>query len=129
MQEFTPPPGHQDDLLWRHLRAFLDSVDQEAIESVRPCLRWMHLAGGQTLMRQGEPGDALYLLVSGRLRVYIEEGDQRRIVREIPRGEVVGEMSLISDAPRSATVVAIRDSVLVSLDKEAFARLRSSLRR
>jgi len=119
-------PQHQEELLLKHLRAFLDILDEDALQRVRQRLRWVEVPGGETLMRQGEPGDALYLLVSGRLRVYIEENEQRRIVREIARGEVVGEMSLYTAAPRSATLVAIRDSVLVSLGKEDFNHLLST---
>ncbi len=125
MPSAGPRPPHQDDLLIHHLRSFLGIIDEAAIDAVRDRVRWLQLAGGETLMRQGEPGDALYLLVSGRLRVYIEEDGQRRVVREIPRGEVVGEMSLITEAPRSATLVAIRDSVLVSLGKDDFAHLQA----
>ena len=122
--------SHHDALLLQHLRAFLGIADPAAIEAVRGHLRWMHLAGGDTLMRQGEPGDSLYLLVSGRLRVLSESDDdephaRHKIVREIPRGEVVGEMSLITGGARSATVVAIRDSVLVSLAQEDFIRLQA----
>lgn len=116
-------PQHQEDLLLKHLRNFLDILDEDAIQSVRSRLRWVEVSGGEALMEQGDPGDAAYLLVSGRLRVYIEEDGERRIVREISRGEVVGEMSLYTDAPRSATLVAIRDSVLVSLEKEDFNHL------
>jgi NTE family protein len=116
-------PQHQEELLLKHLRSFLGILDEAAIQMVRQRLRWVEVAGGETLMRQGEHGDALYMLVSGRLRVYIDEHEQRRIVREIARGEVVGEMSLYTDAPRSATLVAIRDSVLVSLDKADFTQL------
>jgi len=121
-----PRPAHQDDLLLQHLRNFLGIIDDAAIERLRGRLRWLQLAGGETLMRQGEPGEELYLLVSGRLRVYVEEDEQRRIVREVTRGAVVGEMGLIAEAPRSATVVAIRDSVLVSLGKEDFAQLQAT---
>ncbi len=121
----APRPRHQEDLLLQHLRSYLGIVDEAAIEVVRGRVRWLPLAAGETLMRQGEAGDALYLLVSGRLRVYIERDGQRRAVREISRGEVVGEMSLITQEPRSATLVAIRDSVLVSLGKEDFAHLQA----
>jgi NTE family protein len=125
MQDRPTPPAHQDDLLLRQLRSFLGIGDEAAIESVHRRVRWMHLAGGEVLMRQGEPGDSLYLLVSGRLRVYVEEEGQARAVREISRGEIIGEMSLVSDAPRSATVVATRDSVLVMLGKDDFVRLQT----
>ncbi|MBU6260830.1 MAG: patatin-like phospholipase family protein [Burkholderiales bacterium] len=118
-------PPRQDDLLLQHLQAFLGTLDAALVDAIRDRVRWQRLAGGQTLMRQGEPGDALYLLISGRLRVYIEDDGERRVVREVARGEVVGEMSLITEAPRSATLVAIRDSVLVRLDRQAYAQLQA----
>ena len=123
--DLAPRPRHQQDLLLQHLRSYLGIVDEAAIEVVRGRVRWLPLSAGETLMRQGESGDSLYLLVSGRLRVYIERDGQRRVVREISRGEVVGEMSLITEEPRSATLVAVRDSVLVSLGKEDFAHLQA----
>ena len=87
----------------------------------------MEIAAGQTLIAQGDPGDSMYLSISGRLRAYIRDEDGvQRMVREMGRGQVIGEMSLYTDEPRSATVVAIRDSVLVRLDKPAFNRLLSS---
>ena len=76
---------------------------------------------------QGEPGDSMYLSISGRLRAYVnDEEGVPRMVREMGRGQVVGEMSLYTDEPRSATVVAIRDSVLVRLAKPHFAELLAS---
>lgn len=122
-----PHPPHQEELLQSHLRAFLDLLDESALGALRQRLRWCHLTGGETLMRQGDAGEALYLLVSGRLRVYVDDEDgQRRMVREIARGEVVGEMALFTGAPRSATLVALRDSVLVSLGREDFQALLAS---
>jgi hypothetical protein len=65
-------------------------------------------------MEQDAPGDALYMSVSGRLRAYRrDENGAQRLVRELSRGQVFGEMSLLTGEPRSATIVAIRDSVLV----------------
>jgi NTE family protein len=75
-------------------------------------------------MTQGEAGDAMYLTISGRLRAYVRGDDgQERPVREMARGQIVGEMSLYTGEPRSATVVAVRDSVLVRLGKAAFHQL------
>ena len=90
-------------------------------------LEWVEIAAGQTLMAQGEPGDSMYLSVSGRLRVYMrDEHGQERFVRDMARGRFIGEMSLYTNAPRNATVVAARDSVLVRLGKPAFMQLLSS---
>jgi len=118
---------HQDALLTQHLRAYLGEIEPAALALLRQRLTWVEIAGGQVLMAQGEPGDSMYLSISGRLRAYVnDEEGVPRMVREMGRGQVVGEMSLYTDEPRSATVVAIRDSVLVRLAKPHFAELLAS---
>ncbi len=121
------PPHHPDELLDRQLLTFLGPVEPEALATLRRQLAWVEVAAGQTLMTQDEPGDSMYLVISGRLRAYIrdDEGVEQRI-REMSRGQVIGELSLYTDEPRSATVVAIRDSLLVSLGKAEFQQLLQS---
>lgn len=79
--------------------------------------------GGQTLMRQGEEPDGLYLLQAGRLQARVVAGDEVEVLGEIGRGEVVGEAALLTDNRRSATVVALRDSELLHLPVEGFEAL------
>jgi NTE family protein len=84
------------------------------------------LAGGDWLMHQGDPGDALYFLVRGRLQAWArgENGkDRGRFLNEIVPGDSVGELSLLTGAPRAVGIQAIRDSLLIRLDREAFERL------
>jgi CRP-like cAMP-binding protein/predicted acylesterase/phospholipase RssA len=79
---------------------------------------WMRLAGGQTLFRQGDPADYLYVVSRGRLEVVIEgERGRPEVVRQLGRGDVVGEVAIFTGAPRNATVRAIRDAELVRLSK------------
>jgi len=114
----------QDRLLTQHLAALLGELDGEALALLQAALEWVELPAGATLMAQGDSGDCLYLSISGRLRAYIRDEDgHERMVREMARGQIIGEMALYTDEPRSATVVAIRDSVLVKLDKPAFQQL------
>ncbi len=125
------PADYQDRLLEQHLAALLGELDDAARALLQAELQWVELPAGATLMAQGEPGDCLYLSISGRLRAYIRDDSDdsdgpERMVREMARGQVIGEMALYTDEPRSATVVAIRDSVLVKLDKPAFNRLIAS---
>jgi NTE family protein len=95
MPTATALPTHLDTLLLRHLHAALPDLEPEAIDLLRAHLSWVEIPGGATLMAEGEPGDAMYLLVSGRLRTFLRQDDgTQRVVREIGRGEVVGEMSL-----------------------------------
>ena len=117
---------YQDELLVHHLQTLFGEIDADTMALLRTHLEWVEVAAGQVLMTQGEPGDSMYLSISGRLRAYVRDDDgQERMVREMARGQIVGELSLYTDAPRSATVVAVRDSVLVRLGKDAFHRLLS----
>ncbi|MFO1316508.1 MAG: patatin-like phospholipase family protein [Burkholderiales bacterium] len=118
---------YPDELLSLHLRRILPDVEPSVLESLRERLEWVEIAGGQTLMTQGEPGDSMYLAIGGRLRAYVVAADgTERMVREMGRGHTIGEMSLFTGEPRAATVVAIRDSVLVRLPKPEFDRILAS---
>ena len=84
------------------------------------------LPGGEWLIHQGESGDSLYFLVRGRLQAWAagSDGEPRgRFLNEIVPGDSVGELSLLTGAPRTVGIQAIRDSLLVRLDREAFDRL------
>jgi CRP-like cAMP-binding protein len=71
------------------------------------------------LTHRGDPGDSVYVLINGRLRVFVQgEEGREKAVGEVARGQVVGEMALLTDAPRSATVRAIRDSQLVRVSSD-----------
>lgn len=118
---------HRDALLVQHLRTLFGETDPAVLAFLRSHVEWVEVAAGEVLMEQGAPGDSAYLSISGRLRVYVKDGREPdaepRFVRELGRGEIMGEMSLYTGEPRSATVVAVRDSVLVRLDKQHFEAL------
>jgi len=89
-------------------------------------LETRHLAGGEWLMHQGDKGDSLYFLVRGRLQAWASDGAGNarfRFLNEIVPGDSVGEMSLLTGAPRTVGIQAIRDSLLVRIDREDFERL------
>ena len=116
-------PRWQRDLLATGLRRLLGEAGDAAARELRDRLVWRTLASGDVLCRQGEPGDALYVVVSGRVLFEVEEGGVARTVGEARAGETVGEFSLLTDAPRSATVVAARRTVAVEVERELFAEL------
>jgi NTE family protein len=121
------PQHFQDDLLTQHLRALFGAIDEPTLALLRQHLEWVEIPAGATLMAQGDVGDSMYLSISGRLRAYVEDdAGAEHMVREMARGQIIGEMSLYTDEPRSATVVAIRDSVLVRLAKSEFVSLLAS---
>ena len=115
---------HQDELLERHLRTFLGDIEPAALDELRSCLEWMTVPAGVALMNEAEAGDAMYLVLSGRLRAYVKDDEGKpQAVREMGRGQIVGEMSVITGEPRRATVVTLRDCVVVRLAKADFDRL------
>jgi NTE family protein len=95
------------------------ALDKDMIQAVAQELQPMRLMGGETLFREGDSGESLFLLVHGRLAVSVN----KQLVGEVGRGQVVGEMSVLTGEPRSATVRAERDSLLVRFSKEAFERI------
>jgi CRP/FNR family transcriptional regulator/CRP/FNR family cyclic AMP-dependent transcriptional regulator len=83
---------------------------------------------GEAIFFQGDPGEALYLIVAGRVRIYLHavEGQEVSVVL-YGRGDVFGEMSLLDQRPRSATAVSMDDAELLVMGRDAFYRhLRSS---
>jgi len=74
------------------------------------------------IVAQDEPGDSMFILVSGRVRVALfGESGRELTLGELHAGEYFGEMSLIDNRPRSANVIAIDDTVFLVLTKDAFA--------
>ena len=82
---------------------------------------WFSLPGGQTLYAAGDPSDQLYFVRTGRLGAFRrEQGNEPQFLGVIRPGEPAGEMALIAGAPHSADVVALRDSEIFALPREAF---------
>lgn len=81
---------------------------------------------GQVIVNEGQTGLGLYCIQSGRVKVSQHAGDGEREIRIMGPGEAFGELSLLSDKPRSATVTAIDQTTAVLLDKGQFlAELRT----
>jgi small-conductance mechanosensitive channel len=76
---------------------------------------------GEAIVRQGEPGQSMFVVCSGAVRVVLEPS--RQDVARIERGGYFGEMSLLTGEPRSATVVAAGDVSVVEIGAELFRRL------
>jgi predicted acylesterase/phospholipase RssA len=98
------------------------ALDGAALEVLADAVESMHLRGGDTLMHEGEKADALYVVVSGRLRAFVDAEGGEQPVGDISAGEVVGEMALLSHSPRSATVRAVRDCHLLRLSDADFEK-------
>jgi CRP/FNR family transcriptional regulator, cyclic AMP receptor protein len=74
------------------------------------------LYAGQTLFNEGEKGDLMYVIMSGTVMIVINA----KMVEIAEAGAVVGEMAMIDDAPRSATVIAKSDCMLLPIERKRF---------
>lgn len=99
-------------------------LERDELEATYAAGEWVQLSRGELLLRQGERGDAVYVLVTGRLQALREDaGAPPRIVGQIAAGESVGETAFFTSEPRGATVCAVRDSVLLRFSGERFDRM------
>lgn len=101
--------------------ATFKDLDPSAIAELEARLRPIDVARDACIVREGAPADALYVVVSGRFAVEVEaEPDP---VAEIGHGATIGEIAFFAGGARTATVRAIRDSVVVRLTREDFDEL------
>lgn len=104
----------------------LGARDPALVEEIVQRIEWRRLEAGAVLFEEGDESDAAYFIVGGRLMVSNirdERDPDHGRVAELGRGDVVGELGLLDDAPRSATVRAIRDTTLATLTTATFEEL------
>ncbi len=77
---------------------------------------------GEIIVRQGEVGDCMYVIQEGRVEILIEKDGKDIPLRIAERGEIIGEMAIFERQVRSATVRALGDVRLLTVDKKNFLR-------
>lgn len=82
-------------------------------------------ASGQRFFSQGDAGDAAYVILDGRAQVFLEASSGPLKVAELGRNDLVGEMAILADTPRSATVTADGELTALRIDKRVFLELLS----
>lgn len=98
--------------------------DEEVLADIVAGLTTTVARSGDVVVREGEASEDMLIVVLGRLRVVRSSaGGERTTVAEVGRGETVGEIGLITGEAHSATVYAIRDSILARLTRERFELL------
>jgi CRP-like cAMP-binding protein len=100
-------------------------LSQEALGSLVSELQLVQLVKNEVLFHEGDPGDALYVIVEGELSVQAE-GPPRVEMARMGAGAFLGEVALMTDQPRSATVTSIGDAELLRIDRPTLKRVLAS---
>lgn len=97
---------------------------REVVDDVNSLLEWKRIEAGNRLFAQGDQADAAYIVVTGRLQLTATDAAGATTLDvSIGRGDIVGELGIIEQAPRSATATATRDTTLAQLSEAAFESL------
>ena len=96
-------------------------MDKERLEKLATFTFSKHLSAGEVIFEEGQTGNGLYVIISGRVEVVqgMHSDKPRRLVT-LNQGEFFGEMALLDDLPRSASVRALDDTTCVGIDRWLF---------
>jgi signal transduction histidine kinase len=96
----------------------------EELLHLRTVARELHLASGQEIFKEGDPGDGVYVVKSGLVQISAVIGTgERRVFSRVPPGEFFGEMAVLDNQPRSAYASAERDTSVYFIPRECLTEL------
>lgn len=92
------------------------NMDPEASRTLLASMTSLHVARGEVLFHEGEPGDRLYVIRSGKIKLGRRSGDGREnLLAVLGPGEMFGELSLFDPGPRTATATGLADATVLEL--------------
>jgi Cyclic nucleotide-binding domain len=100
-------------------------LEEDELQAVIRGLKLLTFEAGDIILHQGDDGGSLFLITTGRVKVFIKEPGGRRhvLVRTMAEGDFFGEVSLLKNEPRTATVIAAADCELLELDRPTLEEL------
>jgi NTE family protein len=111
-------PGTPNAAVLLRSTAIFRELSNDQLAEIWSRAKVHNLLRSATLVRQGTASDSVYVVVSGRFEVWIE--GQKSAISEIGVGEPIGEIGFFAGTPRTATIIAARDSVVLELDRASF---------
>jgi uncharacterized protein YhbP (UPF0306 family) len=101
---------------------FRDLPPQD-VDTVRANLQTMQFDEGEVIVRQGAPADKFFIIIEGEVDVVRDEGGEHHELATLKRGQFFGEMAILRDAPRMATVRAKAPTTVFAMERDAFRGL------
>jgi len=105
--------------------ALFAKVDEPALLTCARNLRIRRFRRGETIFHQGDPGDSLFIVEAGSVKIVLPspEGEEGAIIATLGRGDFFGELALLDGAPHSATAVAVEPTQALVLARGTFEQL------
>lgn len=93
------------------------------VDTLAARLDTVSVAAGEVVVRQGAPADKFFIIVDGELEVVREGPQGAEVVASLKRGQFFGEVAILRDMPRTATVRAVTPAILLTMDRDVFRSL------
>lgn len=124
MRTMTDTPRQKDDT--RNLLADIElfkGLTATQLEWVAQRAHRRVFEAGRNVLTIEQPGEAVYIILHGTVKIHIEQGERDVIISILGAGDLLGEMSLIDSIGRSASAVTLEDSLMLWMDKATFSYL------
>ncbi len=105
--------------------ALFARVTDESLDACIASLRSRRYRRGETIFHQGDPGDSLYIVAAGSVKIVLPDpaGEEEAIIATLGKGDFFGELAILDGAPHSASIVALEPTETLVLHRELFEQL------
>jgi CRP-like cAMP-binding protein len=114
-----PGIAYHRDLVY----SIFHDLPQEEVETVEAQLRTLEVSEGDVIVRQGAPADKFFIVVDGEVEVVRDSDGKTRRLATLGKGQFFGEIAILRDAPRVATVRAVKPTTLFAMERDVFRSL------
>lgn len=116
--------AHEENKAFLRRVPLFASLTDTQVETLAAASTRRAFPKGRMIVAEGEPSQSLYILLSGRAKVQRSDSEGKEVILAVlTSGEFFGEMSLIDDAPRSASVITIESCDFMAIQKETFKQM------
>ena len=113
--------AHEENKAFLRRVPLLSSLNEQQLETLAAGSARRNFPKGRTIVSEGEPSQSLYILLSGRAKVQRSDSEGKEVILAVlGSGDFFGEMSLIDDAPRSASVITLESCDFMAINKDSF---------
>ena len=118
-----PPPTSGPSSIAKALHSAASDLPTQNVDTISAALESRQVDAGEVIVRQGGPADKFFIIVDGEVEVIRDVDGQEQPIALLSKGHFFGEIAIMRDAPREATVRAKTPTTLLSLDRASFRDL------